>query len=186
MFDWGNFISVFLRGKPAMILLVFIALVALLPIPALEQFKLEYAPWVTVAGLFAVSSVIVNVVFWLKDQLIAKNKKQKEEASATEAIWGRFTRLHPQMQMFVIHLFFSGQMSTTVRFKDPMVSALIDQGFLTVTNGGMVTSDNSGELVITVTLSRPMLAFMEKHSEEFRRQADRIVSSGQGFINRDR
>lgn len=177
MSDWGKVLLTFLQGKSAVILLVFIAFVALMPIPVLEQFKQEYEPWVTLAGLFAVSSVIVNIVVWLKDQLIAKSRQQKEENSATEAIWGRFTRLHPEMQMFVICLFFSGRMSATARLNDPMVAALRDQGFLTVINGGMATLDAGGEVMNTVMISQPMLEFMERHSEEFRKQGDGIMSA---------
>ena len=180
MSDWGNLIPVFLRGKPAMILLIFFAIVAFMPIPAFEQFRQEFSPWVEVVGALAVASVLGNLLFWLKDYLCSSQVKKKEEDLATEAIWGRFTRLHPEVQMFVIRLFFSGRMSTTARLDDPMAAALRDQGFLTVINGGMAMLDKTGELVITVMISQPMLEFMEKHSEEFRKQADRIMNSVNG------
>lgn len=176
MSDWGKVLLAFLQGKPAMILLICVAIIAFVPFECLEQVKQEYAVWVTLAGVLSVSSVCVNILFWVKES----RDKKKEEDLATEAFWGRFTRLHPEMQMFVIRLFFSGRMSTTARLDDPMVAALRDQGFLTVINDGMAMLDKTGELVITVMISQPMLEFMEKHSEEFRKLADRIMNSGSG------
>lgn len=184
MSDWGKVILEFMQGKPAMILLICVAIIAFVPFECLEQVKREYAIWVTLAGVFSVSSVSVNLLFWAKDLLSESVTKQQEEASAVEAIWGRFTRLHPKMQMFLIRLFFSGHMSETVRLKDPMVATLRNQGFLIVINDGMVSSDGSGELVVTVMISQPMLDFMNKYSEEFRKQADRILSASGGFERR--
>lgn len=184
MSDWGKVLLAFLQGKPAMILLICVAIIAFVPFECLEQVKQEYAVWVTLAGVLSVSSVCVNILFWVKDYLCSSQAKKKEEDLATEAIWGRFTRLHPEMQMFVIRLFFSGRMSTTARLDDQMVAALRDQGFLTVINGGMATLDAVGDVVITVMISQPMLEFMEKHSEEFRELADRILSARGGFERR--
>ena len=181
MSDWGKVLLAFLQGKPAMILLICVAIIAFVPFECLEQVKQEHAVWVTLAGVLSVSSVCVNILFWVKDYLCSSQAKKKEEDSVTMAIWRRFVRLHPDMQMFLISLFFSRRLSMTVRYEDPVIATLREQGFLTVINDGAVTMNSTGELVITVMISQPMLDFMERHSEEFQKQAERIKSAGSGF-----
>lgn len=185
MSDWGKLVSDVVEKMPWVALLA-LAIFVLVPEAWIPEFALAFRQeWRGVALWLLIPTVFITIV-WFYDRWQTKQTKQREEALATEAIWGRFTRLHPNVQMFLIRLFFSGYMSETVRLKDPIVAMLIDQGFLTVTNGGMVSTDSSGELEVNVMISRPMLDFMNKYSEEFRKQADRIMSSGQGAENRDR
>ena len=177
MSDWGKVLLAFLQGKPAMILLICVAIIAFVPFECLEQVKQEYAVWVTLAGVLSVSSVCVNILFWVKDYLCSSQAKKKEENLATMAIWRRFVRLTPGAQMFLVRLFFSRQMSEVVEFNDPMISTLRELNFLTVINDGMVSVSGSGQVVITVMISQPMLDFMERYSEEFQKQAERIMSA---------
>lgn len=176
MSNWGNIILGFLQGKPAMILLVCVAVIAFVPFDSLEQVKQKYGIWITLAGVFSASSVFVNVLFWGKDWLYKVRREQKKEDVMTNTVWRRFTRLHPTMQKIIIDLFFSGQISMVARLNDPMVATLRDQGFLTVSNNGMLTTDDSGEFVITVMISTWMLDFMEEHKEEFQKQASKIAN----------
>lgn len=185
MSDWGKLVSNLVEKMPWVVLIA-LAIFVLVPDACVPDFALAFrTEWRAVAFWSLLIMGPVTVV-WFYDQWQTKQTKQQEEVLAAEAIWGRFTRLHPNVQMFVIRLFFSRRLSATVKFKDPMMAVLIDQGFLTVTNGGMVSTDSSGELVVNVMISQPMLDFMNKYSEEFRKQADRIMSSGQGAENRDR
>lgn len=185
MSDWGKIVFWVLEKMPWVALLA-LAVFVLVPEANVPEFALAFRREWRAVAFWSLLIIGPITIWWFYDRWQTKRAKWQEEVSTDAAIWGRFARLHPKMQMFVIHLFFSGLMSTTVRVKDPMVAALIDQGFLTVINGGMVTAGDSGEPLITVAISQPMLAFMEKHNEEFRRQADRIMSSGHGFVNRDR
>lgn len=185
MFDWGKPVSNLVEKMPWVVLLA-LAIFVLVPDALVPDFALAFrTEWRGVALWLLIPTVFITIA-WFYDRWQTEQAKQREEALVAEAIWGRFTRLHPNVQMFVIRLFFSRRLSATVKFKDPMMAVLIDQGFLTVTNGGMVSTDSSGELEVNVMISRPMLDFMNKYSEEFRKQADRIMSSGQGSENRDR
>lgn len=185
MSDWGKILFWVLKTMPWVALLALVVFV-LVPEDWVPEYAFEFRQKWRGIAFWSLLPVVFITLAWFYDHWKKKQAKRQEEVSTDAAIWRKFTRLHPKMQMLLIRLFFSGQMSETVRLKDPMVAALIDQGFLTVINGGMVTADNSGELVITVAISQSMLDFMEKHNEEFRRQADRIMSSGHGFVNRDR
>lgn len=185
MSDWGKILFWVLKTMPWVALLA-LAVFVLVPEDWVPEYALEFRQEWRGVALWLLIPMLFITAAWFYDQWQTKQAKQREEALVAEAIWGRFTRLHPNVQMFVIRLFFSGHLSATVKFKDPMMAVLIDQGFLTVTNGGMVSTDSSGELVVNVMISQSMLDFMNKYSEEFRKQADRIMSSGHGFINRDR
>lgn len=185
MSDWGKLVSNLVEKMPWVVLMA-LAIFVLVPDALVPDFALAFRTEWRAVALWSLLIMGPITVVWFYDRWQTKQTKQQEEVLAAEAIWGKFTRLHPKVQMFLIRLFFSGYMSETVRLKDPIVAMLIDQGFLAVTNGGMVSADNSGELVVNVMISRPMLDFMNKYSEEFRKQADRIMSSGQGAENRDR
>lgn len=185
MSDWGKLVSNLVEKMPWVVLMA-LAIFVLVPDACVPDFALAFRTEWRAEAFWSLLIMGPITVVWFYDRWQTKQTKQQEEASAVEAIWGRFTRLHPKMQMFLIRLFFSGHMSETVRLKDPMVATLRNQGFLIVINEGMVSSDDSGELVITVMISQPMLDFMNKYSEEFRKQANRIMSSGQGSENRNR
>ena len=86
MSDWGKVLLAFLQGKPAMILLIGVAIIAFVPFECLKQVKQEYAIWVTLAGVLSVSSVCVNILFWVKDYLCSSQAKKKEEDVATVEI----------------------------------------------------------------------------------------------------
>lgn len=185
MSDWGKLVSNLAEKMPWVVLMA-LAIFVLVPDACVPDFALAFRTEWRAEAFWSLLIMGPITVVWFYDRWQTKQAKQREEALAAEAIWGRFTRLHPNVQMFVIRLFFSRRLSATVRFKDPMMAVLIDQGFLTVTNGGMVSTDSSGELVVNVMIFHPMLDFMNKYSEEFRKQADRIMSSGHGSENRDR
>lgn len=182
---WGKIYELVVEKMPWVALLA-LAIFVLVPEALVPEFAREFRQEWRGVALWLLIPMVFITASWFYDRWQTKQTKQQEEVSAAEAIWGRFTRLHPNVQMFVISLFFSGHLSATVKVKDPRMAVLIDQGFLTVTNGGMVSTDSSGELVVNVMISQPMLDFMNKYSEEFRKQADRIMSSGQGSDNRDR
>lgn len=178
MSDWGKLVSDVVEKMPWVALLA-LAIFVLVPEALVPEFARAFRQEWRGVALWLLIPMFFITASWFYDRLQTKQTKQREEALAAEAIWGRFTRLHPNVQMFVIRLFFSGHLSATVKVKDPMMAVLIDQGFLTVTNGGMVSTDSSGELVVNVMISQQMLDFMNKYSEEFRKQADRIVSAGE-------
>ena len=67
MSDWGKVISVFMQGKPAMILAIFVAILAFAPIDSLAEIKQKYEVWVNVAGVLAAASIAGNFLYWLKD-----------------------------------------------------------------------------------------------------------------------
>lgn len=184
MIDWGKLVFYLVEKMPGV---VWLALVVFVFVP--ETYVPEFADhfrktWRAEAFWSLFVMTLITVV-WLYKRWRAKQTKQQEEALAAKKMWGRFIRLQPKMQMFVIDLFFSGRLSATVRSEDPMVTTLTGLGFLAETNREKVSLDDFGELVVTVTLSQQMLDFMNKYSEEFRKQADRIKSSRHGFGNLD-
>lgn len=185
MSDWGKIVSDFTQSRRAMILAIFVAIVAFAPIDAFESFRLQHEVVLKLVGAFAVASILGNLLFWFRDMVMQyvsakaeEAKVQRKRTEAEEKLWRRFVALNPRMQMFIIELYFSGDMSARVKLHDPMIVTLKQQGFLVTPRNGWKSLDDLGNLIVTVMLSKRMTEFMDKYSEEFQKQADRIKDSG--------
>lgn len=110
--------------------------------------------------------------FWKWHREREKAQKAKREAVLAELyIWNNFTRLSPKAQVFLISLFFSGDMGKTVRLNDPMIVVLRVQGFLVAPPAGVQSMADLEKPMGMVVLSKTMAEYMNRYSRKFQAQA---------------
>lgn len=176
MSDWGKVISVFMQGKPAMILAIFVAILAFAPIDSLAEIKQKYEVWVNVAGVLAAASIAGNFLYWLKDIVSAKmdaqRKKEETEAKAIEdqnREVEAFDSLSDDLRAFLCDLYFTGKMSREVPLDDPGIQTLLSQGFVSYARAGMVSAHPRYGRAVMVTLSKRSLRLFKNNESAMRR-----------------
>ncbi|MDO4936840.1 MAG: hypothetical protein Q4E62_02895 [Sutterellaceae bacterium] len=167
MSDLGKLL-VFLQGRPAMILLISVVIVAFIPFESLAEFKQEYGVWVTLAGVIAGSSVFVNLLFVLKDggvmQMIRNWKEEKRKKK-------EFELLSPAQQLLVLNLYFGGMAGSYVDDDLEPVKELINDGFVT---WGCITV---GEGVL-LELTSPAQDFIKKNKDQMKCLRKNLINQG--------
>lgn len=175
MSDWGKWIVEISKGKLPVIIVIFVAFVAFVPIDSFELLRVQFRDLLCAIVFFAIASIAGNILFWLKDCIasyVAKKREEcrveRERAREDAKIWCQITNLNPDMQKFIVSLFSSGQMSRTARLNDPMIVALRHQGFLNAPGSGIQNMEDLSKPIGTVVLSKEMIDYMSRHSDEVR------------------
>ena len=146
MSDWGKVISVFMQGKAAMILAIFVAILAFAPIDALEPHRVwkavvggepnedvrqsidAYQVWLSIAGALAVASIVGNILYWLKGgELMQWLRCWLDQLNRGKA----FKQLSDAQQLLVLDLYFGGHASA-LRFDDEQdeIRELLNEDFV--------------------------------------------------------
>ena len=129
MSDWGKVISVFMQGKAAMILAIFVAILAFAPIDALEPHRVwkavvggepnedvrqsidAYQVWLSIAGALAVASIVGNILYWLKGgEIMQWLRCWLDQLNRGKA----FKQLSEAQQLLVLDLYFGGHASALI------------------------------------------------------------------------
>lgn len=146
MSDWGKVISVFMQGKAAMILAIFVAILAFAPIDALEPHRVwkavvggepnedvrqsidAYQVWLSIAGALAVASIVGNILYWLKGgEIMQWLRCWLDQLNRGKA----FKQLSDAQQLLVLDLYFGGHASA-LRFDDEQdeIRELLNEDFV--------------------------------------------------------
>ena len=146
MSDWGKVISVFMQGKAAMILAIFVAILAFAPIDALEPHRVwkavvggepnedvrqsidAYQVWLSIAGALAVASIVGNILYWLKGgEIMQWLRCWLDQLNRGKA----FKQLSEAQQLLVLDLYFGGDASA-LRFDDEQdeIRELLNEDFV--------------------------------------------------------
>lgn len=146
MSDWGKIISVFMQGKAAMILAIFVAILAFAPIDALEPHRVwkavvggepnedvrqsidAYQVWLSIAGALAVASIVGNILYWLKGgEIMQWLRCWLDQLNRGKA----FKQLSEAQQLLVLDLYFGGHASA-LRFDDEQdeIRELLNEDFV--------------------------------------------------------
>ena len=146
MSDWGKVISVFMQGKAAMILAIFVAILAFAPIDALEPHRVwkavvggepnedvrqsidAYQVWLSIAGALAVASIVGNILYWLKGgEIMQWLRCWLDQLNRRKA----FKQLSEAQQLLVLDLYFGGHASALI-FDDEQdeIRELLNEDFV--------------------------------------------------------
>ena len=146
MSDWGKVISVFMQGKAAMILAIFVAILAFAPIDALEPHRVwkavvggepnedvrqsidAYQVWLSIAGALAVASIVGNILYWLKGgEIMQWLRCWLDQLNRGKA----FKQLSEAQQLLVLDLYF-GRHASALRFDDEQdeIRELLNEDFV--------------------------------------------------------
>ena len=146
MSDWGKVISVFMQGKAAMILAIFVAILAFAPIDALEPHRVwkavvggepnedvrqsivAYQVWLSIAGALAVASIVGNILYWLKGgEIMQWLRCWLDQLNRGKA----FKQLSEAQQLLVLDLYFGGHASALI-FDDEQdeIRELLNEDFV--------------------------------------------------------
>ena len=146
MSDWGKVISVFMQGKAAMILAIFVAILAFAPIDALEPHRVwkavvggepnedvrqsidAYQVWLSIAGALAVASIVGNILYWLKGgEIMQWLRCWLDQLNRGKA----FKQLSEAQQLFVLDLYFGWHASALI-FDDEQdeIRELLNEDFV--------------------------------------------------------
>lgn len=146
MSDWGKVISVFMQGKAAMILAIFVAILAFAPIDALEPHRVwkavvggepnedvrqsidAYQVWLSIAGALAVASIVGNILYWLKGgEIMQWLRCWLDQLNRGKA----FKQLSEAQQLLVLDLYFGGHASA-LRFdgEQDEIRELLNEDFV--------------------------------------------------------
>ena len=146
MSDWGKVISVFMQGKAAMILAIFVAILAFAPIDALEPHRVwkavvggepnedvrqsidAYQVWLSIAGALAVASIVGNILYWLKGgEIMQWLRCWLDQLNRGKA----FKQLSEAQQLLVLALYFGGHASALI-FDDEQdeIRELLNEDFV--------------------------------------------------------
>lgn len=148
MSDWGKIISVFMQGKAAMILAIFVAILAFAPIDALEPHRVwkavvggepnedvrqsidAYQVWLSIAGALAVASIVGNILYWLKGGEVMQWLRRWRDQSGRKKT---FKQLTEAQQLLVLDLYFGGHASG-LRFDDEKdeIRELLNEDFVEI------------------------------------------------------
>ena len=177
MFDWTKAFQWVLAKMP-WVGVVTLAYFVFAPDSFIPEFALAFRSEWRGFAFWMMCPVILITGAWFWEKYCQwrsereKAQKAKREAVLAELyIWNHFTRLSPEAQVFLISLFFSGDMGKTVRLNDPMIVVLREQGFLVAPPAGVQSMEDLEKPMGMVVLSNTMAEYMNRYSRKFKAQA---------------
>ncbi len=176
MLDWSKFL-VFLQSKNAVILAVFVAIVAFVPIEALRGFREQYEVLITLAGVFACCVIGVNALWWIGPKINNELEHWRSDR-ADEKELNLFLSLQPAQQLLILRMYYGGQKSHSFDANQEQIVELVNEDY--VDESSVISSDGRGCDVVGLYLTERSFTVIRNNRAQLRGLKDELTSKGVG------
>lgn len=169
MADWIKWIALFLQGNQSKIMVLAVMIVFVMPYEPFKGIRDRFPTLFGIAVAISLAVIILNSYELYKSWRLKKEEERKiKEKEDFE--WQEFDELTPEMQFFVLNLYFSSEKVVYVRVsKNEILTLLVLKYIRTV---GVPALDAGYQRACDVALTTAKLEYIRKYKD---RSKDRWI-----------
>lgn len=176
MTDWIKWVTLFLQGKASWVIALAVAIIFFVPYEPFNEIRNNYPTFITFAGVLALSVFLIDFFYFAKDFCVSwnlKRKEKKEEEKRKREIrerenleWKEFCELAPELQFFVLNLYFSSEKVMYVKANQKEILALLVSRYIYHVSAPQL--DGSYQWSCDVALTSGKIEYIRKYRDQCR------------------